>query len=57
MAKIIELTTMSNSWNQIQIAIDEDRRGELWNLFLTPEFETKMQQGISEGWIVVLGEV
>lgn len=55
MAKILHLTTMTNTWEQYQVAVEETRQEELFNLFLTPEYFTKLNQGIQEGWIVVLG--
>jgi len=54
MAFIQQSTTATNEqggWIFVDIEIEETRWNELLNLFNTPEWQIKFDQGVNEGWI------
>lgn len=54
MAFIQQTTTASDNqggWIYTDIEIQESRWSELLDLFNTPEWQIKFDQGLSEGWI------
>jgi hypothetical protein len=54
MAFIQQSTTATNEqggWIFVDIEIEETRWSELFDLFNTPEWQIKFDQGVNEGWI------
>ena len=54
---MVKTTTTATDWSEQVLDIDAERVFEFNNSFNTPQHQELLQQGISEGWIVVLGEV
>lgn len=51
---MIRVKTTTTDWQPLVIDIEDSRYDEYFSLHLTPDFEPKLQQGLSEGWIVVV---
>jgi hypothetical protein len=52
---IINSTATNSDWVWQEIDIADDRADEYYTLLDTPELYTFFQQGVSEGWITVIG--
>ena len=53
---MVRTTTTSTDWSEQTLDIDSERVFEFNQCFNTPKQQELLQQGITEGWIVVIGE-